>query len=283
VTVAGTVLAALLLRPDGHLVRGKGLVPSALLTTLLAIAWLLGCLALYARHRRQIRYDAPLGPLERRLVTGVRGALLAAAFAVPVLVVGLHRLRWHARAAHPHKRKRLPVVQQIGGGVVAHRGSSYAPALYAAVAVVLVLLAVALVIRHVRRRGERARVPEQVPPPDGNEAQLLAEALESGRRALRGGGDARTGVIACYAAMEASLAASGIAKRASDTPQNLLERAAAGGLRTEGSVSVLTQLFREARYSTHPMAEPARARAAAALTDIAEQVAARRALAGATR
>jgi hypothetical protein len=97
--------------------------------------------------------------------------------------------------------------------------------------------------------------------------------VDSGRRALRDGADARAAVIACYAAMEQSLAASGIARRASDSPQDLLERAATGGRLTGPSAAALTALFREARYSTHPMDDSHRDRAADALAEIAAQLA----------
>lgn len=50
----------------------------------------------------------------------------------------------------------------------------------------------------------------------------------------------------------------------------LLERAVAGGLPTGAAAAALTALFREARYSTHPMDGSHRDRAAAALTEIAD-------------
>jgi hypothetical protein len=72
--------------------------------------------------------------------------------------------------------------------------------------------------------------------------------------------------------METSLAASGMARRASDSPQDLLERASAGGLLTGAAPRALPALFREARYSTHPMDRGHRDRAAAALAEIAARL-----------
>nr|WP_237555284.1 DUF4129 domain-containing protein [Streptomyces sp. SID4948] len=69
--------------------------------------------------------------------------------------------------------------------------------------------------------------------------------------------------------MEQSLAASGVARKASDSPRDLLERGADSGLLTGTSAATLTDLFREARYSTHPMGDAHRDRAAAALAEIA--------------
>ena len=82
--------------------------------------------------------------------------------------------------------------------------------------------------------GGCAHRPAAAEPPyhPDEEQDVLAQAVDSGRRALLDGDDARAAVIACYAAMETSLAASGIARRASDSPQDLLERASAGGLLT---------------------------------------------------
>lgn len=79
-----------------------------------------------------------------------------------------------------------------------------------------------------------------------DEQERLAHAVDSGRRALLAGTDARAAVIACYAAMEKSLADSGVIRRVSDSPQDLLERAVAGGLPTGAVAAVLTALFREA-------------------------------------
>lgn len=103
-----------------------------------------------------------------------------------------------------------------------------------------------------------------------DEQDRLARAVDSGRRALLDGTDARAAVIACYAAMEESLADSGVTRRASDSPQDLLERAVAGGPPTRASAAALTTLFREARYSTHLMDGSHRDRAAAALAEIAD-------------
>lgn len=103
-----------------------------------------------------------------------------------------------------------------------------------------------------------------------DEQERLAQAVDSGRRALLDGTDARAAVIACYATMEESLADSGVARRASDSPQDLLERAVAGGLPAGAAVVELTGLFREARYSTHPMDGGHRDRATAALAEIAD-------------
>ncbi|MFD4262867.1 DUF4129 domain-containing protein [Streptomyces sp. NPDC058534] len=79
----------------------------------------------------------------------------------------------------------------------------------------------------------------------------------------------RSRVIACYAAMEDALVASGVRRHASDSPADLLTRAADAGLAPSPAAPRLTTLFREARYSSHPMGPSHREAAAGALEEIA--------------
>jgi Domain of unknown function (DUF4129) len=93
----------------------------------------------------------------------------------------------------------------------------------------------------------------------------LQEAVASGDTALRDTGDPRQAIIACYAAMEDSLAGAGAPRRSTDTPEELLRRATRAGLVRAAPARTLTGLFREARFSTHPMTAAQRDAAAAAL------------------
>lgn len=97
----------------------------------------------------------------------------------------------------------------------------------------------------------------------------LAEAVNAGRLALQGD-DSRSAVIACYAAMESSLADNGLGRHLSDSPTDLLDRAAAAGLLDGPAPAALADLFREARYSTHPMGPGHLRQARAALDEIGE-------------
>ena len=99
------------------------------------------------------------------------------------------------------------------------------------------------------------------------EEQALSAAVSAGRLALEGE-DVRAAVIACYAAMERSLAESGLGRRASDSPADLLQRAGEAGLLVGLAPQQLAALFREARYSTHPMTGAQLDRARTALDDI---------------
>ncbi|WP_052440629.1 DUF4129 domain-containing protein [Streptacidiphilus anmyonensis] len=103
---------------------------------------------------------------------------------------------------------------------------------------------------------------------DDGTGDALAGAVQAGREALADDPDPRTAIIACYAAMEKSLAGGGVSRRTADTPTELLQRAAEAGLVQGRAAQTLTDLFGEARYSTHPMGEHQRDQARAALESI---------------
>jgi hypothetical protein len=88
----------------------------------------------------------------------------------------------------------------------------------------------------------------------------------AGTAALRDETDPRAAIISCYAAMETSLAGAGAAPAVSDTPDEVLARAASGGLIRSAAAGDLTGLFRQARYGHRAMAEGERAAARGALT-----------------
>jgi hypothetical protein len=102
----------------------------------------------------------------------------------------------------------------------------------------------------------------------------MREAVESGRSALRAVDDARAAIIACYVAMENSLAERGTARAVADTPDELLARATSSGLVRGTAAARLTALFYEARFSSHPMDRGQRDAAEQALTELAVALAA---------
>jgi Domain of unknown function (DUF4129) len=106
-------------------------------------------------------------------------------------------------------------------------------------------------------------------------AEELREAVAEGRAALARIDDARAAIIACYVAMERSLAERGTARAAADTPDELLARAVAAGVVRGGAAGRLTALFYEARFSTHPLGSGQRDAASAALDELAGELAAR--------
>jgi hypothetical protein len=107
----------------------------------------------------------------------------------------------------------------------------------------------------------------------GRDSEDLREAVEAGQSALRAVDDVRAAIIACYVAMEASLAEHGTARAVADTPDELLTRATAAGIVRGTAAARLTALFYEARFSSHPMDGGHRDAAARALGELAAALA----------
>jgi hypothetical protein len=103
--------------------------------------------------------------------------------------------------------------------------------------------------------------------------EQLREAVESGRSALRTVDDARAAIIACYLAMETTLAERGTARGAAGTPGELLTRATEAGLVRGTAAGQLTALFYEARFSSHPLGHRQRDAAERALDELAADLA----------
>jgi hypothetical protein len=99
--------------------------------------------------------------------------------------------------------------------------------------------------------------------------------VAAGTAALGATAGTRDAIIACYAAMEASLATAGSPRRDADTPEELLDRAEGDGIIRTPAARRLTALFREARFSPHELAGDQRQAALAALGDIADDLAGR--------
>jgi hypothetical protein len=195
-------------------------------------------------------------------------ALVIALVAVPALVLldELHLIR-----GRPHFVEPLPERLRKHRFVIppAHsRGFTSGPItldlLIAALIVVLIVLAV-LAWRRLRKT-----IADRLPDlePDLTEDKL-ARAVESGQAALLEFDDARLAIIRCYLAMEHSLAEAGAVRGAAETPDELLVRSVAAGLVPRPPASLLTALFYEARFSTHPMPPEKRDQARQALTDLA--------------
>jgi hypothetical protein len=160
-----------------------------------------------------------------------------------------------------------PLPQHHGGGSTLH--IPWAPILYG-------LLVIALVAAVVISIWWSSRLRQAAAPMVIEEAgaEELREAVESGRAALAEISDARAAIIACYVAMERSLADRGTSRTAADTPDELLARAVGAGTVRGPAAGRLTALFYEARFSTHPVAAGQRAAASAALDEIAAELAA---------
>jgi hypothetical protein len=133
---------------------------------------------------------------------------------------------------------------------------------------VVALTAAGLTVYRRRRAGPLPPLDTLADPDAAPLAAPLAAALAAGARALHEDPDPRTAIIGCYAAMERSLADAGLPPRMADTPAEVLSRATAGGLVRSAPAATLTGLFRQARYSSHPMTEADRTAAIGALAQV---------------
>ena len=245
--------------------RQDGLLVGAILEAVLA------CLlvALAVRRSRAPR-SALLAARLRWLLTYVVGIGL-------VTIPGAYLLSRHVRLRSPRQRPALPTTG------LARAGHAAASNIAGGVIVVIlgVLVAAALIYGLARIiplgrgfwagwRWQAARA--DLEPAAGDAESQLLQAVESGQDALRRLDDARTAIIACYVAMEESMARAGTARAVADTPDELLGRAADRGLVTGGAAAWLTALFYEARFSSHPMPPTARGAAELALSELAESL-----------
>jgi Domain of unknown function (DUF4129) len=210
----------------------------------------------------------------------LRAALLTAlgTGAAAVALVTLIGLNLHLFTLRPRKVERG---RRPPGSVpsVSFRPRAKGPGLHVPLADVLyallILLLLAAVVASIwwarRRRPALGRPAGDFVAEDSED---LRAAVASGRSALRMVDDARAAIIACYLAMEQSLAERGTARGVADTPDELLARAQDRGLVRGPAAARLTALFYEARFSSHPLGPAQRDAAGRALDELAAALAA---------
>jgi hypothetical protein len=117
-----------------------------------------------------------------------------------------------------------------------------------------------------RHRGDRPTAPETtvVQPSNGaaeDDAELARRAIDAALEPLRGPADTRAGVIEAYARMEQVLAERELGRRTPEAPREYLGRVLLEQGMPERSLTTLTALFEEARFSLHPIPESSPRRA----------------------
>jgi hypothetical protein len=259
------------LKADGVAV---GLALEVILAALLTVTLRRDAAARRAAERRPYTgQDPDIEPAAaiRFALKWVLGGCMTAVAVVVITDLHLHFFRPGA-PAKPVKaprgyRSAPPQPPKSGAGWAVH--IPWAPILYGLLVVVLLAAVVISIWWSSRlRRPAAPLVIEDVG------AEELREAVESGRAALAEISDARAAIIACYVAMERSLADRGTSRTAADTPDELLARAVGAGTVRGPAAGRLTALFYEARFSTHPVAAGQRAAAGAALDELAAELAA---------
>ena len=208
----------------------------------------------------------------------LRGVLLFVLGAAGIGAVVLVLAGLHPKGLGPGRR--LPPIGHPTGkppfSFRRHPGSGLAP--HFPVTVLLYALLVAVLLAGVAvsiRWARRLRLPIALRAGEviAEDPEQLREAVESGRSALRTVDDARAAIIACYLAMETTLAERGTARGAAGTPGELLARATEAGLVRGTAAGQLTALFYEARFSSHPLGHRQRDAAERALDELAADLA----------
>jgi hypothetical protein len=224
------------------------------------------------RRHRSADQELVARKLRAALFTALGGGAATVAL---VTLLGLNLHLFNRRGTPPRPRPPLPA-RSPGTPAPGHRAPS-APfhlplaALLYTLLVLLLLAGIAVSIWWARRL--RPAVPARDDALIVEDSEDLREAVESGRSALRTVDDARAAIIACYLAMEQSLAERGTARSLADTPDELLARARARGVVRGTAATRLTALFYEARFSSHPLGPAQRDAAERALDELAAALA----------
>lgn len=145
-------------------------------------------------------------------------------------------------------------------------------------AIILVWLAWAMLAAFRSRRRRRTAL-ERVVVPDHHSYDAFLEdahrelvtATQDQLAALQGG-EPRNAIVACWVALEDAVERAGVARDPAETSTEFTERVVHRVTLDGRAVGDLAALYREARFSQHPMAEQHRERAIALLTRLAEQL-----------
>jgi Domain of unknown function (DUF4129) len=270
---ARPIIVALLLliviagiRAAGPAVGGRGPWRQDALALGIGLEVALGLLQIALAIR--VRRSPDAGHLAAVLRSGVRS--LAALVMIAIVVVAVANRAGHRNGGRLlkiltgkpalHKAPKIPKGSALSAAYVSY-------ILYAVIVLIAIVACVVLVSR-LRRRAPGGYAGGPV----SDETDELRRAVESGATALRAVDDARAAIIACYVAMEGSLARAGTARAAAETPDELLDRAAASGLLHGAAAARLTGLFYEARFSSHLLPASAKDDARQALEAISAEL-----------
>jgi Domain of unknown function (DUF4129) len=203
------------------------------------------------------------------------GGLLVVLLGAHVTPGGYHG---HFRYVSPHSyapRPSLTIPAPASGTATAdsleHAGSSWVsvPLLLAVVAIMILIVVVLWIsVPRPGRWARRRRVPAPAQPTAQQAAEdlarRLAHAVDAGFDELATG-PVDDAIIACWLSLRDAAVAAGVEQRQSDTPEEFVSRVLESAQVRPAPLRELAQLYREARFSAHPMTETDRAAARAAL------------------
>lgn len=206
------------------------------------------------------------------LVVLLAGVVITATSAGDVpLVSGPPTLGWHVDLGEPPE----PIEMEVPTEPIAppELGDPSEPSglLTTIVMVILVLIAVVvltLIGVQLWRNRPRLNWRRQQPVTDFDVLAEAAEAIAADAAAQRAAllsGTPRNAIVECWARLEAAVASAGVPRRVSDTSTELTERVLTSSLVDPTAIGPLSALYREARFSSHPMGEAERQAAIDAL------------------
>lgn len=231
-------------------------------------------LLVWGRRVRKVQVVSGAPPKKQQLTAAQRKRVTVAALVGIVVALAYQLL---LRTLNPTKQDPPPAPDQPVGppdasglglrNIQSHEMPQAGLGTYLTAFAALVAVA-ALIVVLMRRTAtmDLEDAEEQTP------AEAVARAVAAGRAAVqdRAITDPRRAIVACFAAMERALAGLGgdIAPREADTPAEVLTRGVRGAAIPDVPARTLLGLFREARFSEHPMRQSDRESADRALTEI---------------
>ena len=233
----------------------------------------------HAVARTQAGPDADADADDRDVAQSLRFHLriLLGAAMVAVAAALLFNLHLHMFTGVPHRITKLPAPlpaktrRPVSPAPVVSATEVHAVLYGLLIVALLVVLTVSIWVA--RRLGPSVALPGLLGDAEDEESEELREAVASGRAAMADLDDARMAIIACYEAMERSLAERGAARGVAGTPDELLSRVIARKIISGEAARRLTGLFYEARFSSHELGVDKRDAAVAALDELAGELA----------
>jgi Domain of unknown function (DUF4129) len=208
--------------------------------------------------------------IAQELASGKYRRMTLLAYAVYFgVVVGFSYWRLaHLKAQHTGLGSSDVGLPTPSSGSSAPADSSYTPGIsWLSVVVVVGLVAAgAIAYLSAERRARRTRSEEPLL------AAQLADVLDDALDDLRAETDPRRAVVAAYARMERVLAANGVGRRDSETPEEYLRRALDDLPPSSGAIERLTSLYTWAKFSQHEVDPAMKADAIAALEHVRDEL-----------
>jgi hypothetical protein len=171
----------------------------------------------------------------------------------------------------PHLASPQPAGGQEGAPMLPPRVLEISPAFMRVVqllclvlVIAVVALLVTLLVRGAVRRVGLDADPVVRPPSGADSHEEVMAALAQGLAELDEG-DPRQAVIACWVRLERAAEDAGVQRKPGDTPTDLVVRLLSGRSVNSAVLNEFANVYREARYSPHPVDNASRDQARAAL------------------